>query len=188
MKAVALAGRLANGIIFNNLTSDEALGRRIETARAAAAAAGRDPERLAFILRTHVIVTDDPAPWLERQKNALALINTLPGMDQLIETDGFDVPALIADLRRVMRTEEALRDGTGFAALRRHADFAAARALIPTALVERLAIAGPLPRVQNRLRRLARIGVTHVSLPPPEQLFDLDERAIASLLDDLRAA
>ena len=188
MMTVALAGRIADGVIFNNLTSDEALSDRIEAARAAATAAGRDPGQLAFLLRTHVVVTDDPASWFERQKSALAIINTLPGMDQLLMTDGFDVAAIIDEVRRAMRTEEALRDGGGFATLRRYADFAAARKLIPTGLVERLAIAGPLPQVQARLRRLSGIGVTHVSLPPPDRLFDLDERAIASLLDDLRAA
>jgi alkanesulfonate monooxygenase SsuD/methylene tetrahydromethanopterin reductase-like flavin-dependent oxidoreductase (luciferase family) len=188
MKTVALAGRIADGVIFNNLTSDEALSSRIGVARVAASAAGRDPTQLAFLLRTHVVVTDDPASWLERQKNALAIINSLPGMDQLIVTDGFDVASIIVEVRRAMRTEEALREGRGFATLRRYADFAAARTLIPTALVERLAIVGPLPHVQARLRRLAEIGVTHVSLPAPEQLFDLDERAISALLDDLRAA
>lgn len=185
-KAIAFAGRVADGVIFNNLTSDEALAERIGAARQAARAAGRDPAELACLLRTHVVVTDDPSPWLERQKNALAIINTLPGMDRLVETAGFDVPAILADVRRVMRTDEALRNAPGFAALRRYADFAAARRLIPSALIQRLAIAGPLPKVQQRLQQLEHIGVTHVSLPPPDQVAALDEPAIAALLDSLR--
>ncbi len=187
-RAIDLAGRLADGVIFNNLTSDEALETLIGDARQAASAAGRDPDRLAFLLRTHVFVTDDPEPWLERQKNALALINTLPGMDRLVQVTGFDVPALMTGLRRVMRTADALEDAGGFAALRRHADFAAARALIPNDLMAQLAIAGPLDHVRARMRHLERIGVTHVSLPPPEQLYDLDtagmERLLASLHQD----
>ena len=95
MKAVALAGRLADGIIFNNLTSDEALGRRIEAARAAAVTAGRDPERLAFILRTHVIVTDDPAPWLERQKNAAA---NLDGVFDRLQTRRIFFPFVVPEI------------------------------------------------------------------------------------------
>lgn len=186
-KAIALAGRVADGVVFNNLTSDEALGSLIGAARQAAMAAGRDPGALSFLLRTHVVVTDDPAPWLERQKNALAIINTLPGMDRLVETSAFDVPAIMAALRRVMHTDEGLRDAGGFAALRRHADFAAARRLIPTALIAHLAIAGPLPQVRRRLQHLAKIGVTHVSLPPPEHLAALDEPAIAALLDNVRS-
>jgi alkanesulfonate monooxygenase SsuD/methylene tetrahydromethanopterin reductase-like flavin-dependent oxidoreductase (luciferase family) len=186
-KAIALAGRVAGGVIFNNLTSDEALTARIHAARQAARAVGRDSGELTFLLRTQVVVTDDPSPWLERQKNALAIINTLPGMDRLVETAGFDVPAILADVRRVMRTDEALRDATGFAALRRHADFTAARRLIPSALIERLTIAGPLPQVRQRLQRLEHIGVTHVSLPPPDQFAALDEPEIAALLDNLRS-
>ncbi len=186
-RAIALAGRLADGVIFNNLTSDDALIELIGDTRVAATAAGRDPRSLAFMLRTHVMVLDDPAPWLERQKHALAIINTLPGMDRLVRTAGFDVAAIIHDLRRVMRTGDALNDAGGFAALRRYADFAAARAIIPTGLMERLAIAGPLALVRGRLRRLAEIGVTHVSLPPPETLYALSEVEIAGLLADMRA-
>lgn len=185
-RAIDLAGRMADGVIFNNLTSDEALLMLIGDARRAAAAAGRDPDRLSFLLRTHAIVTGDPGPWLERQKNALAIINTLPGMDRLVQTAGFDVPALMNELRQVMRTAEALEHAGGFAALRRHADFAAARALIPAGLVARLAIAGPLDHVRARLRHLAQIGVTHVSLPPPEMLYGQDTAELARLLASLQ--
>jgi 5,10-methylenetetrahydromethanopterin reductase len=187
-KAIALAGRMADGVIFNNLTSDEALTALIGDARAAATAAGRDSGRLAILLRTHVMVMADPEPWLERQKNALAIINTLPGMDRLVQTPDYDVAAIMRDLRRVMRTDEALRDAGGFSTLRRYADFAAARALVPTGLMARLAIAGPLAQVRERLRRLAEIGVTHVSLPPPDDLYARDEEEIASLLRELRSA
>lgn len=185
-KAIALAGRVADGVVFNNLTSDEALRSLIGTARQSATAAGRDPEALSFLLRTHVVITDDPVPWLERQKNALAIINTLPGMDRLVETPAFDMAAILADVRRVMHTDEALQEPGGFAALRRHADFPAARRLIPTDLIAHLAIAGPLHHVRGRLHHLAQIGVTHVSLPPPDHLADLDDLAIATLLDTLR--
>ncbi len=185
-RAIDLAGRLADGVIFNNLTSDEALTTLIGDARQSAADVGRDPDCLAFLLRTHVIVTDDPEPWLERQKNALAIINTLPGMDRLVQTSGFDVPALMTELRRVMRTADALEHAGGFAALRRHADFATARSLIPAELMAHLAIAGPLDHVRERLRHLAQIGVTHVSLPPPEQLYELDTGALEGLLASLR--
>ena len=187
-RALALAGRAADGVIFNNLTSDEALRRMIPRVRSAAAAAGRDPATLRFILRTHAVVTDDPAAWYSRQKGALAIINTLPGMAQLVELDGVDMAALINDLRRVMRTEEALRDAGGFGALRRFADFAAARRLISDDVMARLTIAGSLPGVRARLARLAAIGVTHVSLPPPESLVDLDQAALAEVVSTLGAS
>jgi 5,10-methylenetetrahydromethanopterin reductase len=166
-KALALAGRRADGVIFNALTSDDFLADAIPRVRAEAAAAGRDPAALAFVLRTAVTLTDDPAPALERQKTSIALINTLPGMDRLLATAGFDVPAILAEVRRLMRTEETLAQGGGFPTLRRAGDLAAARAAIPTDLVARLALVGPLPHLRPRLRHLASLGVTHVSVAPP---------------------
>jgi hypothetical protein len=41
--------------------------------------------------------------------------------------------------------------------------------------------------VRQRLQRLDHIGVTHVSLPPPDQLAALNEPAIAALLGSLRS-
>jgi 5,10-methylenetetrahydromethanopterin reductase len=166
-KALALAARRADGVIFNALTSDDFLAAAIPRVRAEAAAAGRDPAALAFVLRTAVTVTDDPVPVLERQKTSIALINTLPGMDRLLATDGFDVPAILAEVRRLMRTDETLAHGGGFPALRRAGDLAAARSAIPTDLVARLALVGPLPHLRARLRRLTALGVTHVSVAPP---------------------
>ncbi len=167
-KALALAGRRADGVVFNALTSDTFLAEAIPAVRAAAAAAGRDPTRLAFFLRTAVAVTDDPVPILERQKTLIALVNALPGMDRLLATPGFDVPAVMAEVRRRMRTADVLARGGGFAALRRAGDLPAARAAIPTELVARLAIAGPLSHVRARLATLTALGVTHVSVAPPE--------------------
>jgi len=166
-KGLALAGRLADGVIFNALTSETFLAGAIPAVRAAAAAAGRDPAALRFVLRTAAFPTDDPEPFLDRQKTLIALVNALPGMDRLLQTDGFDVPAIMAEVRRRMRTEEVIAAGGGFPALRRAGDLAAARAAIPTELVARLALAGPLPEVRRRLHRLERLGVSHVSLAPP---------------------
>jgi len=184
-RALALAARRADGVIFNALTSPDFLAATIPRVRATAQAAGRDPHALAFILKTAVVVTDDPDPVLARQKNLIALINTLPGMDRLLVTPGFDLPAIMAEVRRLMRTEEVLAAGGAFPDLRRAGDLPAARAAIPTALVERLAIVGPLPHVRARLRHLADLGVTHVFVAPPESDVPADAlaetvRALAS--------
>ena len=185
-RALDLAARLADGVIFNALTSDDFLAETIPAVRAGAVAAGRDPKALAFVLRTAVVVTDDPAPVFERQKNLIALVNALPGMDRLLRAAGFDVPGIMAEVRRRMRTEEILARGGGFPALRRDGDLRAARAAIPTELVARLAIAGPLPHVRERLARLAALGITHVSLAAPEEPPSAD--AFTVLLEGLRAS
>ena len=183
-RALALAGRLADGVVFNALTSDDFLAEAIPAVRAEALNAGRDPTVLAFVLRTQVVVVDDARPILERQKNLIALVNALPGMDRLLRTAGFDVPAIMVEVRRLMRTRQVLARGGGFPELRRVGNLTAARAAIPTELVARLAIVGALPHVLARLDQLAGLGVTHVSVAPPEGDPSLAE--FASLLRDLR--
>lgn len=166
-RALALAGRVADGVLFNDFASETFLRTAIADARDAAAAAGRDPAWLVFAARAGVTVTDDPEPVLERRKAQLALVNGLPGMDRLLDEPGFDVPAIVAAIRRHLRTEAVLAAGGGFPALRREGDLAAARAAIPTALVARLAVVGPLSHVRRRLAALRALGVTHVFVAPP---------------------
>ncbi|MGH2562785.1 MAG: LLM class flavin-dependent oxidoreductase, partial [Thermomicrobiales bacterium] len=161
-KALALAGKRADGVLFNELSSVAFMTSAIATVRQAASDAGRNPDRLAFFARVGLMVTDDPEPVLERRKNVIAMIHTLPGMDRLTQTPGFDVPAILAEVRRHMRTAETLAAGGGFADLRRAGDLDAARAAIPTELVARLAVVGTARNVRERLAELTRIGVTHV--------------------------
>jgi 5,10-methylenetetrahydromethanopterin reductase len=167
-RALALAGRIADGVLFNALSSTEYIAGAVKTARDSAARVGRDPTRLRFFLRTEVMITDDPEPILERHKRVIATINALPGMDRLLVTDGFDVPAIMADVRRAMKTKAILARGGGFPALRREGDFVAAQAAIPIELVARLDIVGPLEHVRSRLRDVAAVGITDVFLPPPK--------------------
>lgn len=167
-KALGLAGELADGVLFNSFASESFLAGAIARVRESAAAAGRDPAVLRFFARAGVLVTDDPLPILERRKAHLALVNSLPGMDRLLAEPGFDIPAIMAGVRQAMRTDEALARGGGFPAMRQLADFAAARAAIPTGLMARLCIVGPLDEVRERLRRLAFLGVTDVFVFPPE--------------------
>jgi len=161
-KAVSLAGRLADGILFNELTSLDAMRSIIAEARSAAAGAGRDPDRLHFVAKPGLIITDDPRPVLERLKTRIAMINTLPGMGRLIETDGFDVPAILDAVRRAMRTDEVLARGGAFADVRRVADLDAARAAIPAELIDRLAIVGPIEHACRRIGQLHGIGVGEI--------------------------
>jgi hypothetical protein len=100
----------------------------------------------------------------------------------LLQTREFDVAALIGELRAIMHTSETLAAGGGFPALRREGDLAAARALIPDDLIRTLGIIGPLPAVRERLRTLTAIGVTHVTVAPPEPAT---EEAWRRLLADL---
>lgn len=177
-RALDLAGTDCDGVIFNMLTSHEALHDMIPRVRAAAAAAGRDPASLAFILRTNVVVVDDPAAErkaLTREKTLLALIATLPGMEQCVRTEAFDVTTILGRVGAAMRTRETLAAGGGFPALRRNGDLAAARQAIPDDFIRQLAIIGPLPDVRARLRALAALGVTHVGIAPPQDATSSDD-------------
>ena len=185
-RALDLAGALCDGVIFNAQTSNEFLGQAIPRARAAAKAAGRDPAKLAFVLSTTTVVADSAAAErkaIERGKNLLALVATLPGMDRSVRAEGFDVSALLDEVRVTMGTRETLVAGGGFPALRRDGDLAAARALIPDDLIRRLGIIGPLPVVRERLRALGELGVTHVAVAPPEDATSVESwrRLLADL-------
>ncbi len=185
-KALALSGAVADGVIFNSFASDPYLKKAIADVRTAARGAGRDPSNLAFILRTQIQITDDSEPILQRAKQFMAVINALPGMDRLIDLPGYDVPRIVAELRRAMRTEEVLAGGGAFAEMRRVGDLDAARKAIPTAMVAELAIAGPIAHIRTRLAALAKLGVTHLSIAPPGSGTDVDE--YRDLLRELHAA
>jgi 5,10-methylenetetrahydromethanopterin reductase len=186
-RALDLAGAIADGVIFNEQTSNGFLHQAIPRVRGAAIAAGRDPAELAFVLHTRATVVGTPAAErkaIDRGKNLFALVSTLPGMDRLVQTEGFDVPALLDEVRATMRTHATLVAGGGFPALRRNGDLTAARALIPDDLIRHLGIIGPLPVVRERLRALDELGVTHVAVTPPEEATSGD--GWRRLLVDLR--
>jgi 5,10-methylenetetrahydromethanopterin reductase len=185
-RALDLAGAICDGVIFNGQTSNDFLGQAIPRVRAAATAVGRDPTALAFVLTTTAEVIESPAAErkaIDRGKNLLALISTLPGMGQLVHTEGFDVPALLDEVGTTMRTRATLAAGGGFAALRRNGDLTTARTMIPDDLIRRLSIIGPLPLVRERLRGLDELGVTHVTVAPPEDATSVESwrRLLADL-------
>lgn len=163
-KAIDLAGRLADGVIFNDLTATAVMASTIAAVRAGAERSGRGAASLEFVARPVLIVSDDPEPELERLKDRLALINTLPGMDRLIDVPGFNVPSIMAAVRQVMHTDRVLAGGGAFAELRAAADFAAARQIIPTTLVDELAMVGPVAKIAKKLEYLAQLGVNEVVL------------------------
>jgi alkanesulfonate monooxygenase SsuD/methylene tetrahydromethanopterin reductase-like flavin-dependent oxidoreductase (luciferase family) len=167
-KAIQVAARLADGVIFNELTSIQVMTRIIADVRAAAVAAGRDPDSLRFVARPGLVVTNDPAPAIARKKRGIALINTLPGMDRLLLTDGFDVEGIIDAARRAMKTEEIVKAGGAFAELRREGDLATACAAIPDDFVSELAMIGPIEHVRSRLDRLREIGISEIVIMRPD--------------------
>jgi alkanesulfonate monooxygenase SsuD/methylene tetrahydromethanopterin reductase-like flavin-dependent oxidoreductase (luciferase family) len=188
-RALDLAGSVCDGVIFNLLSSEAFLRQAIPRVRGAATAAGRDADTLAFVLRTEVVLVDDPSAErraLDRGKTLFALVAALPGMDRLVASETFDVAPLLTEVRAIMRIEETLASGGGFPALRRRGDLAAARAVIPDDLIRELAIIGPLPVVRAKLAALAALGITHVGVAPPAEATSAE--AWRRLLNDLAAS
>lgn len=182
-KALTLAARKADGLLVADFASEPFLARLVPEMRRRMAAAGRDPEGFGFFVRTAIEISDDPEPILERRKNVMALVNALPGMARQIDVPGFDVPAIMAQVREVMHTDEVLARGGAFIDMRRVADFPAARRLIPTELMAAVSFVGPASEIRRKLRRLAEIGVTHVFLAPPAER---DAADYAALIEQIR--
>lgn len=182
--AMRIAARHADGIVFNDLSSMQFMASTIASVREEAARVGRDPDGFVFAARAQVVVTDDPEVVYERRKATVAMIHALPGMERLLETEGFDTHRIIADVRATMNTMAILDQGGGFGDLRRGGDIAAAKAHIPSALMEHLVVAGPVESVRARLREMERIGVTHVFLATPPRGTTTED--LAGLISSLR--
>lgn len=162
--ALRIAGRHADGVVFNDLASIDFMREAVATVRAAAVEAGRDPSAITFHARTAIAITDDPEALYERRKATVATIHALPGMERLLQSGRFDPERIIADVRAAMRTEEILAAGGGFGDLRRAGDLDAAKRAIPTDLMAELVVAGTVDQVRHRLAALERIGIDEVFL------------------------
>ncbi|MDQ4044123.1 MAG: LLM class flavin-dependent oxidoreductase [Chloroflexota bacterium] len=166
-KAMSLAARYADGVIFNDLSSISFMEMAIRDVCREAAEHGRDAQAMRFFARAAVTITDDPEAVWQRRKVTVALIHALPGMERLLESPGFDTSAIMAEVRTAMRTAEVLELGGNFPELKRMGDMAAARRAIPDDLMRELVVAGSVGEVRERLRRFREIGITDVFLAPP---------------------
>jgi hypothetical protein len=175
---------VAGGVLFNELATPEYVAWAVSQAREAATSAGRDAGDLAFFVNPALRVTDSPMPVLERKKAFMASVHALPGMDRLLMTDQWDVPAIMAKVRRHMRTYEILERGGLFAEMRQAGDLEAAKAATPTRLVDHASAIGPLPVVREKLARFVASGATHVFLD--RRGLPNDVEAVQSLLTELQ--
>ena len=178
-KMQTLAGRIADGVRFNTLASLPFLKRSVAAVQEGASRAHRPLANIRVFANPNLTITerdDQIENVLESKKTTIALIHALPGMDQQLlglESE-FDIEAILAEVRRHMRTAEILARGGSFADLRREGDLPSARKAIPTALVDQVALVGPVDRVRRRLKEYAALGITDVFVDPA-QLQDADQ-------------
>jgi hypothetical protein len=105
-------------------------------------------------------------------------------MDRLLMNDQWDVQQIITTVRSLMHTDEVLAQGGLFAEMRAKGDIQAAKAAIPTALVDHASAIGPLPVVREKLRQFADCGATHLFVDRRGLPDDSD--AVGELLSQLQ--
>jgi 5,10-methylenetetrahydromethanopterin reductase len=161
--ALDLAGRVADGVLFNMLATPTYMEWAIARVRASASAVGRDPNALEFIANPGILVTDGSIPDLAGRKRFVANVLTLPGMDRLLENPTLDVAGIMRRVRAHMKTDELLAAGGAFADFARHGNLAAAVAEIPDELVLPGSIVGDVATVRERIRQFAALGITELT-------------------------
>jgi 5,10-methylenetetrahydromethanopterin reductase len=183
-KALDLAGRVADGVLFSLLATPESMKKAIARVRSSAEASGRNPANIQFIGNPGIVVTDDPAPIFAVRKRFVANVLTLPGMELVLENQQLDVAGIMRRVRGHMKTDELLARGGAFADFAEHGDIEAAVAEIPDAMIEAGSAVGPIDGVRKRIRAYSEIGLTELMFARNGLPTTADE--IETLLGSLR--
>ena len=152
-RAIELAGRSADGVIFCVGAEPEVLARAIDASRAAARAAGRDPDALHLGAFVNCAVDDDVAAARDLARGGVSVFARFAGWSRAgdrIEPESHRAAA------RGLRSTYAME---------RHAQAAGGRGL-DDAFLDSFAIVGPAEHAVARLRRLAAIGLHSVTIAP----------------------
>ena len=161
-KALDLAGRVADGVLFNMLATPAFMEKAISRVRAAARSAGRNPDTLQFVANPGIAVTEDPATFLSGRKRFVANVLTLPGMEALLENPDIDVAGIMQRVRIHMKTDEVLAEGGAFADFAEQGDLTAAVREIPDALVLPGSAVGTLDEVREKIDKFSALGLTEL--------------------------
>lgn len=183
-RALELAGRLADGVLFSLMSTPAYLEHAIGVVKTAAVAADRNPDRLRFIADPGLIVTNTPDRYLKSRKRFVANVLALPGMAAVLENSDVDVEGVMRRVRTHMRTDELLAEGRAFVDFAEQSDVESAVAEIPDALVAAGSIVGPIAAVRERIRDYAALGVTDLMMSRAGLTGDGDE--MARLFESLR--
>lgn len=142
-----LAGGLADGVLLNVGASTEYVRWAVEQIAEGASAAGRDPAEVTIAAWLTVYVTDEYEPALQRAREWLAGMLSIPRQGELLlERAGAD----LSILPRIRRHVSAYPHG---------GDPARAAAHIPGELAERLTLIGTPDRVRERVEEYRAAGV-----------------------------
>jgi len=161
-QALAVAGRTADGVVFNDLTSLPYIERAIGRVRESAAAAGRDPSTLQFVARPGLCVADNRAPVLRMYQRTLAMISTLPGMGAAYALPGWDVASMIAAARTALGDACERATYQGFTAIRSAPGVDVACAAFPEPYVDELGMCGDIVQIAQKVCMLEDVGISEL--------------------------
>jgi probable F420-dependent oxidoreductase len=148
-KALAVAGRVADGVIIQ-LADPQIIQWIMDTARAAAEEAGRDPSELKCIVGAPSQITDDVASAREQVRWFPAMVSN--HVMDLIERYGWDseIPAALTDYvkaRKFYDYKEHSRVGA------RHGEF------VTDEICDRFCVLGNAEQATKKLKELESVGV-----------------------------
>ncbi len=152
-RAIALAGRSADGVILCLGADPDVLARAADAARGAARAAGRDPDALRVGAFVNCAVDDDVAAARDLARGGVSVFARFAGWSE-------EAGRLEPESHRAVA-----RDLRGTYAMERHAQAAGGRGL-DDAFLDAFAIVGPAEHAVARLRRLAAVGLDFVTIAP----------------------
>jgi probable F420-dependent oxidoreductase len=154
-KALAVAGRQGDGVIIQ-LADPDIIQWIMETARKAAAEAGRDPDALKCIVSAPSHVTDDLQDAREQVRWFPAMVsNHVQDLIDRYGTDGSAVPKALTDYvqaRKFYDYNEHSRVGA------RHGEF------VTDEICDRFCVIGSVDECSKKLRELEGIGVDQFNI------------------------
>jgi alkanesulfonate monooxygenase SsuD/methylene tetrahydromethanopterin reductase-like flavin-dependent oxidoreductase (luciferase family) len=153
--ALAVAGRVGDGVIIQ-LADPEIIQWIMETARAAAAEAGRDPAELKCIVCAPSHISDDIADAREQTRWFPAMVsNHVQDLIERYGADGSVVPKALTDFvesRKFYDYDDHSRVGAA------HGEF------VTDEICDRFSVLGTPAQATEKLRELEAIGVDHYSV------------------------
>jgi len=154
-KALAVAGRVADGVIIQ-LADPQIIGWIMDTARAAAEEAGRDPSELQCIVSAPSHITDDIADAREQVRWFPAMVsNHVMDLIERYGTDGSVVPQELTDYvqaRKFYDYDEHSRVGA------KHGAF------VTDEICDRFCVLGNAEQATAKLRELESVGVDQFNI------------------------
>jgi alkanesulfonate monooxygenase SsuD/methylene tetrahydromethanopterin reductase-like flavin-dependent oxidoreductase (luciferase family) len=154
-KALAVAGRVGDGVIIQ-LADPDIIGWIMDTARASAEAAGRDPAELKCIVCAPSHISDDIADAREQVRWFPAMVsNHVKDLIERYGTDGSVVPKALTDYveaRKFYDYNEHSRVGA------KHGEF------VTDEICDRFCVLGTAEQATAKLKELEAVGVDQFNI------------------------